>query len=238
MTLCSNPLLPPAAHNIPPRAFSGIARRITCADSRVLVALVMGVGIFAWTVPWQALVPCFLLAVLCMITAAIHLPRGRAVLFSYILFALFWAGSLFALQFWEGGQAVRAGLLAADMGARLLTLLGLAMIVPLNATPVALGRVLNWYLWRGLRLLLFWRPIPPPIWRPGLALALMMSLLPRAWRALRAIKATLGRRCPHLPLHSRLLLMSLAALRILGAQTWSVTLSIASRNLYRPEPWI
>lgn len=237
------PASSPSSDNPPPdlprpARFFRLARWIARADSRVLVLLVMVMGIVAWTAPWQVLVPCFLLAVLCMCTAATHLPTGRAMLLSYISFALFWSGSLYALHLWEQpGQAVMAGVLAVDMGGRLLTLLGLAMIIQLNATPLVLGRVLNWYLWRVWRGLLFWQPAPPYVWRPGLALALMMSLLPRAWRALVAIKASMGRRAPHLPLHRRLLLMALAALRILGVQTWSVSLSIASRNLYRPEPW-
>jgi len=75
-------------------------------------------------------------------------------------------------------------------------------------------------------------------WRAALALCLMMAFLPRSLRAMKDLRRSLLMRAPNLAPYKRVGLLGLALLRVISSQTWDMTLAIASRNLYRPEPWI
>ena len=233
----------------PERAARSVRSLIVRLDTRLLVALVSLSGILAWVLPWQAAAVFFLLAVVIAATAAMELRDGRAALAAYGLFVLFWTVSqLFLYLFEHPGQFAAANAQALLLGARLFTLLGLALAVPLAATPLMLGRTLTWYLgWlvgleRWVCGVLFRGKVRPVlaegVWRAALALCLMMAFFPRSMRAMKSLRRSLLMRAPKLPLRKRVAYLGLALLRVVSAQAWDMTLAIASRNLYRPEPWI
>lgn len=224
---------------------AGIAR----LDIRVLVALVSFFGILAWVLPWQGSLVFFVPALIIAGTAAVELREGRTALMAYCGFVLLWTVSQLLLFLFENpGQFGPALFEAAYLGGRLFTLLGLAMAVPLAATPLTLGRTLSWYLgWMVhtetfIRKTLFRRKTSPfiaeGVWRAALALCLMMAFFPRSLRAMSLLRRSLAMRAPRLKLHKRVALMGLAMLRVVSSQTWDMTLAIASRNVYRPEPWM
>jgi hypothetical protein len=217
-------------------------------DVRLLVALVSGGGMLAWTMPWPVAAFFFVLACGIAATAFMLLREGRAALTTYGVFVLLWTVSQLVLYLFENpGQFGTALAVSASLGGRLFALVGLALAVPLCATPLMLGRTLSWYLgwlvaaeaflcakaFRG-RL----RPVlAGGVWRAALALCLMMAFFPRAMRALKSLRQSLALRAPGLPARKRTALLGLALLRVVSAQTWDMTLAIASRNIYRPEPW-
>ena len=234
---------------LPLRAARAVRGILVAIDPRALVALVSVAGVLAWLLPWQGLAAFFALACLIAGTAYYVLPGGRAALAAYGLFILLWVVSRLSLYLFEYpgafGPALEGALL---LGARLFALLGIAMAVPMAATPLTLGRTLSWYLqWlvsaeTAICSLRCFRSRLRPffaggVWRAALALALMMAFFPRSFRALSALRRSLRLRAPNLALHRRFTLLGLAALRVLSAQTWDMALAIASRNLYRPEPW-
>ncbi len=226
----------------------GLRAFLAARDARLLVLCVAALSLTAWLAPWPVLL-CLLLPACALACAAVQLmPRGRAVLAAYGFFILIWAGSRFCLYLLEHPGAFSPALAgAALLGCRLFTLLGLALAVPLVVTPLTLGRVLAWILSGPARLEAAAcsgplrgkvRPrLTELAWRAGLALALMMAFFPRAFETLSGLRRTLRLRAPHLPLHRRLALLALAALRILSSQTWDMALAVASRDLYRPGPW-
>ena len=225
-------------------------------DPRLLVFLVTAWGLCLWLGPWPFLVAS--LPVACVLLLAAHraMPGFRKFFWAYASFALFWTLSFAFLQVWEQGlwatppaspEMVRLYGQSLLFGLRLFALVGLGLAVPMTTSAITLGRILVWYLqgpaWieeRFCRHLLRGRVQPflfGRCWQVGLALAIMLAFLPRACRSLAAIRRTLLLRAPHLPARKRLTLLCLASLRLFGAQTWDTALSIASRNLYRPEPW-
>ncbi len=221
---------------------------LAALDARALVFSVAGLGILAWILPWNGLFLLLVPACALAATAVYVMPRGRAALAAYGFFVLTWAVSRLCLYLFEHpgafGPALEGALL---LGCRLFTLLGLALAVPLAVTPLTLGRVLSWSLAWLVRLEsavcfgLFRGKIKPllgeGVWRAALALALMMAFFPRALGALSDLRRSLRLRAPKLPLHRRFTLLALAALRVLSVQTWDMTLAIASRGVYKPEPW-
>lgn len=218
-------------------------------DIRLLVALVSFGGVFAWVSPWwQGTAVLFCIALVIALTAAKLLRDGRGALLAYTIFVLMWAISQYMLFLWENPGAFQEALnVALLLGARLFTLLGLALAVPLTATPFRLGKTLTWYLgWltgaeKFICTRIFRGKVTPfigeGVWRAALALSLMMAFFPRLLRAMKNLRQSLAMRAPHVKLHKRVGLMGLAMLRIVSAQTWDMTLAIASRNVYRPEPW-
>jgi len=234
------PALPPALY---------LKQRLTQLDPRLLVLLCALGGVCAWTMPWQSLLFFVPLALLFYLAAFVLLPGSRAMLTAYAVFSAFWATSFGLLQFWEHPgnleYFLQAGLI---FGLRLFTLLGLALPVPLALTAIKLGRVLTWYAkslaWLEVKFCSLpavngkLRPkIAENAWRCGLALVIMASFLPRAFRLMQSLSRALRTRAPHLPLCKRVTLLGLAALRVLSVQTWDMTIAIASRDLYRPVPW-
>jgi hypothetical protein len=218
-------------------------------DPRFLIPLCAVAGLAAWLVPRWMLGFFFFPALALIWLACRTLPEGTKLLRVYALFSLFWALSHFLLQLWEHPGGIRPALEGAGtLGVRLFVLFGLALGVSLSATALTLGRVLAWYLQRLAVLeekfcaLPFLRGRLRPrlthaAWRSGLALAVMAAFLPRTFRTLRDLRRTLHLRAPRLSSRRRLILLGLASLRLIGIQAWSVTLSVASRDLYRPLPW-
>lgn len=230
------------------RAARLVHRTLAVADPRALVAAVTITGLLAWLLPWQGLLWFFALACILAVAACRTMPGGRQTLGAYGIFVLLWVLSSFFLRLFDQPDAVGSAMKEALLlGARLFTLLGLAMAVPMAATPLTLGRTLAWYLhwparaeayvcslWPGGGL----KPkIFTGVWRAALALALMMAFFPRLLRMLAALRRSLQLRAPRLALHRRFALLGLAVLRVCSAQTWDMALAIASRDLYRPEPW-
>jgi hypothetical protein len=121
-------------------------------------------------------------------------------------------------------EAARAAL---DMAARLYMGLNLARCVTLHTSPLNLGRALTWHI-RFIK----------PAWHCGLALTIMLAFIPRAAHCFINLRRSLTLRAPHLTPHKRIILLTLAALRLLGTQTWDMAACVAARNLYRPEPWL
>jgi hypothetical protein len=66
----------------------------------------------------------------------------------------------------------------------------------------------------------------------------MISFLPKITATMTEINRSLKLRAPKLSAYHRLRLMGLTTLRAVGSQTWDTAIAIASRDLYRPEPWI
>ncbi len=234
--------------SLPERCARMVRACLVRLDVRILVAFVSISGVLAWVLPWQGGVAFFVLACCIAATAVVELPEGRAALTAYGFFILLWTVSQLLLYLFEyPGRFGEALAVAAHLGGRLFTLLGLALAVPLAATPVMLGRTLTWYLgWvvvseRFVCSVVFRGKLRPVlsggVWRAALALCLMMAFFPRSLRAMKALRTSLSLRAPHLPLARRVGLMGLAVLRVLSAQTWDMAVAIASRNMYRPELW-
>ncbi|MDL2210637.1 hypothetical protein LJC26_07535 [Desulfovibrio sp. OttesenSCG-928-O18] len=217
-------------------------------DIRILVAFVSVAGVLSWVMAWQVTAGFFVLALIVAATTAKLVREGRGALTAYGLFILLWTVSQLLLYLFEyPGEFGKALEIAVLLGAKLFTLLGLALAVPLAATPLTLGRTLTWYLgWLVAvenficRTVLRGKVRPfftEGVWRAALALCLMMAFFPRSMRAMSNLRRSLMLRAPNLKLHRRRGLLGLAMLRIVSSQTWDMTLAIASRNLYRPEPW-
>ncbi|CAK7008649.1 MAG: hypothetical protein DELT_00351 [Desulfovibrio sp.] len=217
-------------------------------DVRLLVAFVSVGGVLAWVGPWRVTALFFCIALAIALTAAKLLREGRGALLAYTFFVILWTASQLMLFLWENPGAFQEAVeISFLLGARLFTLLGLALAVPLTATPFTLGKTLTWYLgWlvgaeNFVCSRIFRGKIKPffaeGVWRAALALSLMMAFFPRVLRAMKSLRQSLAMRAPYLKLHTRVALMGLAILRVVSSQTWDMTLAIASRNVYRPEPW-
>lgn len=229
------------------------ARRVRAAivslDTRLLVACVSIAGILAWTMPWQVTAFFFVVAAVIAATAVVELRDGRAALMAYGLFVLLWTVSQLLLYLFEHpGQFADASIQAVSLGAKLFVLLGLALAVPLAATPLMLGRTLSWYLSalvgaeKWVCAAVFRGKAKPVLaegaWRAALALCLMMAFFPRSMRAMKELRRSLLMRAPHLAVHKRVALLGLALIRVVSSQAWDMTLAIAARNVYRPGPWL
>lgn len=236
------------------RSFSDRAARavhdyIARRDTRLLVAFVSGAGLAVWLLPWPVMLSFAVLAAVIAFAAVKELHDGRAALVAYGLFVLLWTVSQLMLYLFENpGQFADATARSLLLGGKLFTLLGLALAVPLGATPLNLGRTLSWYLgWlvgaeKWVCGTLLRNRVSPVIaggvWRASLALCLMMAFFPRSMRAMKDLRRSMLMRAPHLALHKRVALMGLALIRVVSSQTWDMTLAIASRNVYRPDPWV
>ncbi|MCC8193283.1 MAG: hypothetical protein LIP28_01370 [Deltaproteobacteria bacterium] len=240
--------MPSASQPLSERLARQVRAWLVRLDTRVLVGFVSAAGLLAWIMPWPVTVFFFAVACVFAFTAAVELRDGRAALTAYGVFVLVWTVSQLALFLLEHpGQFREATIQAALLGGRLFVLLGLALAVPLAATPLMLARTLTWYLgWlvgaeKWVCFTLFRRKITPVlaggVWRAALALCLMMAFFPRSMRSMKELRRSLLMRAPRLPLYKRAGFMGLAVLRVVSSQTWDMTLAIASRNLYRPEPW-
>ena len=218
-------------------------------DSRILIPFCAAAGMAAWLAPGRMLGVFFLPALFLAWLGYRILPEGKKLMRSCVVFSLFWGLSHFMLQLWEHPDAFwTASVEAGVFALRLFCLLGLALGVSLASSALEVGRVLTWYLQRlavleeTLCALPFLRNKFHPrlgrsAWRCGLALTVMVAFLPRTLRTLRDLRRNLNLRAPQLSRRRRLFLLGLGALRLLGMQAWSMTVSIAARDLYRPLPW-
>ncbi|MCL1888917.1 MAG: hypothetical protein FWF99_00230 [Desulfovibrionaceae bacterium] len=204
---------------------------LTRLDPRLLVLLCSLGGLCAWLAPWTWTAPLLLPALCLALNAWRTLPGGRVIAVAQIAFILLWGLGFLGFRAWEAGEiapeTVEQTLIFC---ARLGTMLGLALAIPLALTPLALGRVMAW----GLRKL----GAPETAWRAALALVIMLSFLPKGLRALSGLNRSLRLRVPNLPRRRAFFLLGLASLRLLGVQTWEISLAIAGRDLYRPGPWL
>ena len=204
---------------------------LTRLDPRLLVLFCSLGGLCAWLAPWPWTAPLLLPALYLALDAWRSLPGGRGMAVAQIAFILFWGLGFLGFRAWEAGEiapeAVEQTLIFC---ARLGTMIGLALAIPLALTPLDLGRVLAW----GLRKL----GAPETAWRAALALAVMLSFLPKGLRAFSSLHRSLRLRVPNLPRRRAFFILALASLRHLGVQTWEISLAIAGRDLYRPGPWL
>lgn len=229
------------------------ARRVRAAiaglDTRLLVACVSVAGVLAWVMPWQVTAFFFVAAAVIAATAVVELRDGRAALTAYGIFVLIWTVSQLLLYLFEHpGQFADAGNQAVSLGGKLFVLLGLALAVPLAATPLELGRTLSWFLGglvgveKWVCATVFRGKMKPVLaegaWRSALALCLMMAFFPRSMRAMKELRRSLLMRAPHIAAHKRVALLGLALIRVVSSQAWDMTLAIAARNVYRPGPWL
>ena len=242
----------PAPHTSIPfseKAARRVRDAIARLDTRLLVVCVSAAGVLAWVMPWQVTAFFFIVAAVIAATAVVELRDGRAALTAYGIFVLLWTVSQLLLYLFERpGQFTDASIQAISLGAKLFVLLGLALAVPLAATPLTLARTLSWYLsglvgaeqWVCSRV--FRGRVKPVLaegaWRSALALCLMMAFFPRSIRAMKELRRSLLMRAPHLAVHRRVALLGLALLRVVSSQAWDMTLAIAARNVYRPGPWL
>jgi biotin transport system permease protein len=143
-------------------------------------------------------------------------------------FALVWGGVQLAVDL-ASGVALRPALAeVALLAARLAVLALLGAALGALVTPRALG----------LALAALARPLAPrAAWKLGLALLLMLHLVPRAWAAFRSARAALRVRRLALPWHRALVLVLEAGTRSLAVLTWDQALAVAAHRLDRAEAW-
>ena len=225
-----------------------IRRLLRRTDTRLLLLLAALAGLAAWFVPWPwvgLLAPC---AALLACVAYSLLPRGKTMLAAYGLFLLLWVAGRHSLELFETPGAFGPALQSSVVwGIRLAIMLGFALTVPLASTPVGIGRAVHWCLHSVAqprrRIWSLWplRKIRPSVerlaWQASLAMAVMLAFIPKTAATLAAQRTSLSMRCPNMPIHRRLHLLGLGVLRALSQETWDMSLSIASRGVYRAEPW-
>ena len=181
----------------------------------------------AWLLPWPWLLLLLPFALPPALAAALLLSDGWKIIRAYTLFSLFWLATFFLFRLGAESGAYTACLETLEFGTRLSCLPGAALAPALRLSALELSRIFVWYL----------SPFSLA-WRCGLALAVMLAFLPRCLRVLRGLRVSAALRAPHLSARRRIFLLGLASLRILGAQTWSMAICIAGRDLYRPGPWL
>ena len=149
----------------------------------------------------------------------------RGKLKTYAIFIFFWAASTFLLQWLAGDFAWRtAARNAGDLALRLAALAALTLDLSLLLTPFALAGVLA----RALRPVLGETRAN----NAGLALAVMLRLIPQAGHCLAGLQQTRKLRCRGLPLSRQLSLLSAAALRHLSRLAWRQSLALAARDIH------
>jgi hypothetical protein len=257
------------------------------------MVLVSAAGLAAWLAPWPAPLLLAPLAPPLMWSAAALRAVPRGAVAAGLAFAVLWsAAQLLARLIDQPGAWAPAAWEAGRLGVRLLAVVGLALAIPLAATPVAVGRAAGWFLAplerlarlvrlvrlagpirlvRLIRLARLARPRRAPrhprgrsgpeapssgrpasrhpkglpggrrrplgVWRVALAMALMMSLVPRVLALVVRLNRTMALRAPNLPARRRARLMGQTLLRVMGSRAWTAALAVAARDLYRPGPW-
>ena len=193
-----------------------------------LVAIFMALSLAAWLLPlWGA--GLILVGAICAgLNLGLLARAGRTRLKTYAVFLCFWALSAFLLQWWAGGQTWQIALRnAADLTLRLAALAALTLDLGLLLTPFALAGVLA----RALKPVLGSERAA----NAGLALAVMLRLIPQAGHCLRGLQRAGQMRGLNLPLARRFSLMAGAALRQLSLLTWRQSLALAARNISLPS---
>jgi biotin transport system permease protein len=197
-------------------------------DARVVLLVGLLLGVLVWRVglAGNALYAATAAAVLAATGAgrsgAIRVARSAAP------WALVWGGVKLGVDLLSGAPA------AVAFGEVVLLTVRLAVLVLVGAalgalvTPRALGLALASVV----------RPLAPrSAWKVGLALLLMLHLVPRAWDALRSARGALRIRRIGLPWHREIVLVVEAGTRSLAVLTWDQALAVAARRLDRPEAW-
>ncbi|MBU1611135.1 MAG: cobalt transporter [Proteobacteria bacterium] len=197
-------------------------------DPRIKILSGVILGLLVWQAGFAGLVIyLFLLGALSWQLRA-TLPGQRHVLKSYGWFLLLWTGAKLGMDIWSGASLPVASLAASLLAARLSCLLAVGLVLALSTSSRQLGMALTWFLRPVLR---------SHAWKGALALALMVHFLPITWLTLAQMRETTSRRCSHLGLFRRMLIMGQAVMRNLGQKTWNQTLGVACRRLDRPEAW-
>ncbi len=189
-----------------------------------LVLAFMAVSLAAWLSPLWAAGVILAGAVIAGLRLGVLARTERGKLKTYAIFIFFWASSTFLLQWLAGDIAWRsAACNAGDLALRLAALAALTLNLGLLLTPFDLAHVLA----RALRTILNETRAN----NAGLALAVMLRLIPQAGHCLAGLQQTRKLRCRGLPLSRQLSLLSAAALRHLSRLAWQQSLALATRNI-------
>ncbi len=211
---------PPNSSAEPPSAVLSQLR----ARPLAVVALFMALSLSTWLLPLCFAAVILLAAMSGGLFLGMRKPTERGKLKVYGLFILFWGLSTFLLQWWAAPvNAAQALGNAWDLSLRLAALAALTLDLSLLLTPFALAVVLA-------RLL---RPLlgSQRAGQAGLALAVMLRLLPQAWQIIRQIRQTQKLRCRRLSWVRQSGLLAGAVLRRLSTMTWQQSLALAGRDI-------
>ncbi len=202
--------------------------RLRALDARVvlLVGLLFGVLVWRAGLPGNAVYGAFFAAVLA--AAGARREDAARLLRSAAPFALVWSAVKLAFDLGAGvprGEALGG---VALLCARLVVLVLLGAALGTVVTPRGLG----------LALASLTRPVlRRSAWKLGLALLLMIHLIPRALAAFRSASAALRVRRLELPRLRAMIVVVEAGTRNLATLTWDQTLAVAARRLDGPEAW-
>lgn len=190
-----------------------------------LVLAFMALSLAAWLLPLWAAGAILAGSVAAGLRLGLAGRSQRGRLKVYALFILFWAVSAFGLHWLAGGLAWPDALgNAADLGLRLAAMAALTLNLGLLLTPFDLARVLA----RALRPILGEARAN----NAGLALAVMLRLMPQAGHCLAGLWQTRKLRARRLPLSRQLGLLATAALRHLMSLAWRQSLALAARDIH------
>lgn len=190
-----------------------------------LVLTFAALSLAAWLSPLWATGAILAGAAMAGLRLGVLARAQRGKLKTYAIFIFFWAASTFLLQWLAGDFAWRtAARNAGDLALRLAALAALTLDLSLLLTPFALAGVLA----RALRPVLGETRAN----NAGLALAVMLRLIPQAGHCLAGLQQTRKLRCRGLPLSRQLSLLSAAALRHLSRLAWRQSLALAARDIH------
>lgn len=192
-------------------------------DARLLVAASLTLGLSVWLLPWPValgLGVAFLALGRLLASAGYVGHGGRGAV---LVFGLFWAGMAFGLKLWDGWELQAAAWDSADLGLRLMVLMGLGLLLARLASPVRMGRAVAWCL----------RPV---LGREraggiGLSLALMIHFIPMVWATWNTARRAMLLRRPCCGWFQRWVLLAQTLIRSLARATWTQALALGSRGL-------
>lgn len=222
--------------------------RITQLDTRFLIAVVFAASIAVWVLPlmWVLLFDGIALFVFTLYFFSFR--KGPLIVKSILVFISLWAVSIFFLSLWEAGDSSVAAFKAVGLWVRWLAMMGMALLVSMSATPIQTGRAVVWFCnivcWPEVWLcqLPFLKGKVKPYmrtqtWKVGLALTLMMSLIPQVFMVITQVRQTLKLRGRGIGTIQSVTLVMLAILRSMSRYTWDMSVSVSARNLFRQEVW-
>ena len=211
-----------------PTAPQAMGARVGTLDARVVLLLGLLFGVLVWRagLAGNGVYAAFFAAVLAVAGAsrdeALRLLRSAAP------FALVWGAVKLATDLAAGAPRGAALWGVALLTARLVVLVLLGAALAAVVTPRALA----------LALTNLTRPIlRRSAWKLGLALLLMIDLLPRAFAAFRSARTALRVRRVALPRLRAMVVVVESGTRNLASLTWDQAIAVAARRLDRPEPW-
>lgn len=195
----------------------------TQADGPAVLGF-MALSLAVWQLPLGGAAAILACAVAAGLRLGLGARRERGQLKIYALFILFWGLATFLLQYWAApvspSQAWRNAL---ELSVRLAALAALTLDLARLLTPFRLAVVLA-------------RWLKPFFGREranqaGIALAVMLRLLPQAWRITAQIRQSLQMRCRNVSGPRRMSLLAGTALRRLSQLAWQQSLALAGRDL-------